>query len=67
MNGRDASISRKTQDSVLIVTIDHQRRRNALNPEAHQCLADVFDEFSSDAHIQVAIIIALVTRPLLGV
>ena len=56
MNGSDASISWKTHDSVLIVTIDHQRRRNALNPEAHQCLADVFDEFSSDAHIQVAII-----------
>ena len=56
MNGREASISWKTHDSVLIVTIDHQRRRNALNPEAHQCLADVFDEFSSDARIQVAII-----------
>ncbi|MGB2262449.1 MAG: enoyl-CoA hydratase-related protein, partial [Candidatus Puniceispirillaceae bacterium] len=56
MNGREASISWKTHDSVLMVTIDHQRRRNALNPEAHQCLDDVFDEFSSDAHIQAAII-----------
>ena len=45
MNGRDASISWKTHDSVLIVTIDHQRRRNALNPEAHRCFADVLMNF----------------------
>ena len=56
MNGSDASISWKTHDSVLIVTIDHQRRRNALHPKAHQCIADVFDEYSSDSHVQVAII-----------
>ena len=43
MDGKEASISWNTHDSVLIVTIDHQRRRNALGPEAHRCLAAVFD------------------------
>ena len=56
MDGKEASISWNTHDSVLIVTIDHQRRRNALGPEAHRCLAGVFDEFSANASAQVAII-----------
>ena len=49
MDGKEASISWNTHDSVLIVTIDHQRRRNALGPEAHRCLAGVFDEFLANA------------------
>ena len=56
MEGNQANITWKTHRNVLIVTIDHQHRRNALNPEAHHCLANIFDEFSSDPKIQVAII-----------
>ena len=56
MDGKEASVSWKTHDSVLIVTIDNQRRRNALGPEAHRCLAGVFDELSANAIAQVAII-----------
>ena len=56
MKGDQATISWKTNGNVLIVTIDHQHRRNALNPEAHHCLAGVFDEFSDAKNIQVAII-----------
>lgn len=56
MKGDQATISWKTNRNVLIVTIDQQHRRNALNPEAHHCLAGVFDEFSDAKNIQVAII-----------
>ena len=56
MEGNQANITWKTHRNILIVTIDNQKRRNALNPEAHHCLASIFDEFSSDSNIQVAII-----------
>ncbi|MGC6518583.1 MAG: enoyl-CoA hydratase-related protein [Candidatus Puniceispirillaceae bacterium] len=40
----------------MILTIDRQHRRNALDPEAHHQLASLFDRFAdSDAHL-VAII-----------
>ena len=56
MDGKRAGINWETVGNVLIVTIDNPRRRNALNPEAHYCLAELFDEFSAHLSIQVAII-----------
>ena len=41
MEGNQANITWETHRNVLIVTIDHQHRRNALNPEAHHCLANI--------------------------
>ena len=56
MDGKRDGIHWETDEKVLIVTIDLQRRRNALNPEAHYCLARLFDEFSENSNVQVAII-----------
>ena len=56
MQGKAAGIRWETQDQTLILTIDRQHRRNALNPDAHHQLASLFDIFSdSDEHL-VAII-----------
>ena len=56
MQGKAAGIRWETQDQTLILTIDRQHRRNALDPDAHHQLASLFDIFSdSDEHF-VAII-----------
>ncbi len=56
MQGNAAGIRWETQDRTLILTIDRQHRRNALDPDAHHQLASLFDIFSdSDEHL-VAII-----------
>ena len=56
MQGNAAGIRWKTEGRTLILTIDRQNRRNALDPDAHHHLAGLFDEFAaSHAHL-VAII-----------
>ena len=56
MDGEAAGIRWETRDGVLVLTIDRQDRRNALDPDAHHQLADLFDRFAiSDQH-HVAII-----------
>lgn len=56
MQGHAAGIRWETQDRLLVLTIDRQHRRNALDPDAHHQLASLFDRFAdSDAHL-VAII-----------
>ena len=56
MQGNAAGIRWETQDRTLILTIDRQHRRNALDPDAHHQLASLFDIFAdSDEHL-VAII-----------
>ena len=56
MQGKAAGIRWETQDQTLILTIDRQHRRNALDPDAHHQLASLFDMFAdSDEHL-VAII-----------
>ena len=46
MQGNAAGIRWETQDRTLILTIDRQHRRNALDPDAHHQLASLFDIFS---------------------
>ena len=56
MQGAAAGIRWETDDRTLILTIDRQHRRNALDPDAHRQLAMLFDGFAeSDAH-HVAIV-----------
>ena len=56
MQGDAAGIRWETQDRTLILTIDRQHRRYALDPDAHHQLASLFDMFAdSDEHL-VAII-----------
>lgn len=56
MEGEFAGIRWKTRDKILVLTIDRQNRRNALDPDAHHQLASLFDSFAdSDTHL-VAII-----------
>ena len=56
MQGNAAGIRWETQDRTLILTIDRQHRRNALDPDAHNQLDSLFDKFAdSDEHL-VAII-----------
>jgi len=56
MQGHAAGIRWETQDRTLVLTIDRQHCRNALDPDAHHQLARLFDRFAdSDAHL-VAII-----------
>lgn len=45
-----------TKDRVLTVTIDRPERLNALHPAAHQELTEVFDEFSNNDELWVAVI-----------
>lgn len=56
MQGHAAGIRWKTQDQTLILTIDRQSRRNALDPEAHHQLASLFDKFADSDTLLVAII-----------
>ena len=56
MDGKRVGIDWETFENVLIVTIDIQQRRNALNVEAHYCLSELFDEFSANSNLKVAII-----------
>ena len=56
MQGAAAGIRWRTDDRILILTIDRQDRRNALDPDAHHQLAGLFDGFAaSDLH-RVAIV-----------
>ena len=56
MEGAAAGIRWETNDGTLVLTIDRQDRRNALDPDAHHQLAALFDSFAdSDVHL-VAII-----------
>jgi enoyl-CoA hydratase/carnithine racemase len=56
MEGAVAGIRWETKDRTLVLTIDRQHRRNALDPDAHHQLATLFDSFAeSDKHL-VAII-----------
>ena len=56
MEGACAGIRWETTGRTLVLTIDRQDRRNALDPDAHHQLADLFDAFAeSDAHL-VAIV-----------
>ena len=56
MQGAAAGIRWETDDRILILTIDRQDCRNALDPDAHHQLAALFDRFAgSDAHL-VAIV-----------
>ena len=56
MEGEFAGIRWETNDRTLVLTIDRQDRRNALDPDAHHQLATLFDSFAgSDSHL-VAII-----------
>lgn len=45
-----------TNDRVLTVTIDRPKRLNALHPAAHEELTEVFDEFSNNDELWVAVI-----------
>jgi len=52
MQGHAAGIRWETEGRTLILTIDRQHRRNALDPDAHHQLASLFDRFAeSDAHL----------------
>lgn len=56
MEGAAAGIRWETKGRTLVLTIDRQDRRNALDPDAHHQLAALFDSFvDSDVHL-VAII-----------
>jgi crotonobetainyl-CoA hydratase len=56
MEGAAAGIRWETKDRTLVLTIDRQDSRNALDPDAHHQLASLFDSFAdSDAHL-VAIV-----------
>ena len=56
MDGECAGIRWETNDRTLVLTIDRQDRRNALDPAAHHQLATLFDGFAnSDTHL-VAIV-----------
>ena len=56
MEGAAAGIRWETKGRTLVLTIDRQDRRNALDPDAHHQLASLFDSFAdSDVHL-VAII-----------
>ncbi len=56
MEGVAAGIRWETNGRALVLTIDRQDRRNALDPDAHHQLAELFDSFAdSDRHL-VAII-----------
>jgi crotonobetainyl-CoA hydratase len=56
MEGAASGIRWETNDRTLVLTIDRQDRRNALDPDAHHQLAALFDSFAdSDVHL-VAII-----------
>ena len=56
MEGAAAGIRWETKDRTLVLTIDRQDSRNALDLDAHHQLASLFDSFAdSDAHL-VAII-----------
>jgi enoyl-CoA hydratase/carnithine racemase len=46
----------RSDGEVLIITIDRQDRRNALNADANHELGEVFDEFEADSHHRVAIV-----------
>ena len=56
MQGNAAGIRWETQDRTLILTIDRQHRRNALDPDAHHQLASLFDTFAVSDTLLVAII-----------
>ena len=56
MQGNAAGIRWETQDRTLILTIDRQHRRNALDPDAHHQLASLFDTFAASDTLFVAII-----------
>ena len=56
MDGEAAGIRWETRDGVLVLTIDRQDRRNALDPGAHHQLADLFDRFATSDQHHVAII-----------
>jgi enoyl-CoA hydratase/carnithine racemase len=47
---------------ILIITINRPEVLNALNPEAHHELSRVFDAFSEDSNLRVAIITGTGTR-----
>ena len=56
MEGAAAGIRWETKDRTLVLTIDRQDSRNALDPDAHHQLASLFDSFAdSDVHL-VAIV-----------
>lgn len=56
MDGEVAGIRWETRDGVLVLTIDRQDRRNALDPDAHHQLASLFDSFATSDQHHVAII-----------
>lgn len=56
MQGNAAGIRWETQDRTLILTINRQHRRNALDPDAHHQLASLFDTFAASDTLFVAII-----------
>jgi enoyl-CoA hydratase/carnithine racemase len=42
--------------TVAIITIDRPEAMNALDPEHNQALAEAFDRYESDEHVQVAVL-----------
>jgi enoyl-CoA hydratase/carnithine racemase len=56
MEGACAGIRWETTDRTLVLTIDRQDRRNALDPDAHHQLATLFDSFAGNDRHLVAIV-----------
>lgn len=56
MTGRTDHVRVKRDGRVTLITIDRPEARNALTPEMHRELADIFDAFAADPDQWVAII-----------
>ena len=56
MNAAHNTIHCHTIDNIMIVTIARPHVRNALTPDCHFALAEIFDRFAADNSLHVAII-----------